>query len=410
MVYSKEVSIILLSSLMGSACSFGQSNLQMYRSTRLSVRKRKEELDSILTGKTDTRMLPCFYLIKFFFFKLIFHPFTIGIGLEPARKTKCPPTQANQTVQTSSPSPSKSKSIPINISVKTQLDYARNGHTVLKSLVPPELLSRIRTDVLRYTSQKILDAWRQKVEVASDSPKVAQSCRTIEECQQQLEHLGVQWEFLPFLQFFNTWRDVPSVEELCHSLGETASTLLDVSSVRLYQDAVFSKRSRDGPTPWHTDARMAPFDTPHMLTIWIPLQDIPRDGTALIFCSKSHSDFALPFWNDFDGPEFDRLEERYKGLSTHHMPLALGDATVHSGWTLHCANGNDSLEDRHALAISFVDADAQVRETALDFTPSSGGYGDNEDQWSYREWVHDVKPRTPFRHTLAPIVWPLEAA
>jgi hypothetical protein len=75
MVYSKEVSIILLSSLMGSACSFGQSNLQMYRSTRLSVRKRKEELDSILTGKTDTRMLPCFYLIKFFFFKLIFPSF-----------------------------------------------------------------------------------------------------------------------------------------------------------------------------------------------------------------------------------------------------------------------------------------------------------------------------------------------
>ena len=247
------------------------------------------------------------------------------------------------------------------------------------------------------------------MEVASDSPKLAQSCRTIEECQQELENLGIQWESLPFLQFFNTWRNVPSVEALCHSLGETASVLLDVSSVRLYQDAVFSKRAQDGPTPWHTDARMAPFDTPHMLTIWIPLQDIPKDGTALVFCSKSHSDFALPFWNDFDGPEFDRLEERYKGSSTHHMPLALGDATVHSGWTLHCADGNNSLgEDRHALAISFVDADAQVRETALDFTPSSGGYGDNEDQWSYREWVNDVKPRTPFRHPLAPIIWPLE--
>ena len=373
--------------LLGTTCCSSSCSL------RISARKRKEELDLMLSGKEVPRLANLsMYATNYSYLS--------GMGLEPARKANNTPTKQ--------PSQQISPHRPPNISLRNQLDYARNGHTALNSLIDPELLLRVRTDVLRYTSQKALDAWRQKVEVASDSPKLAQSCRTIEECQDELEKLGIEWDFLPFLQSFNTWRNVPSVKALCFALGETASTLMDVPSVRLYQDSVFSKRAQDGPTPWHTDARMAPFDTPHMITIWIPLQDIPKDGTALVFVSKSHSDFALPFWNDFDGPEFDRLEERYKGVSISHMPLKLGDATAHSGWTLHCADGNDSSDDRHALAISFVDTDAQVRETALDFKPSSGGYGDNEDQWSYREWVNSVKPRTHFSHDLVPIVWPLK--
>lgn len=326
------------------------------------------------------------------------------MGLEPARPKNIHQNQATGTGNGTNIHRSR---LPINISLKTQLDYSRNGHTVLKSLLDPTLLLNVRKDILQFTAKNALDAWRQKVEVASNSPKLAQSCLTIEECQLELEKLQIQWESLPFLQFFNTWRSIPSVEALCYSLGGVASVLLDVPSVRLYQDSLFTKRALDGPTPWHTDARMAPFDTPNMLTIWIPLQDVPKDGTALLFVSKSHSDFALPFWNEFDGPEFARLEERYKGTSKNHMPLKLGDATVHSGWTLHCADGNTSFhDDRHALAISFVDADAPVRESALVFHTNSHGYGDNEDYWSYREWVTAVPPRRMFRHDLVPIVWP----
>jgi ectoine hydroxylase-related dioxygenase (phytanoyl-CoA dioxygenase family) len=278
----------------------------------------------------------------------------------------------------------------------------------LRSFLDPNLIQKVRRDVLAYASTKILDAWRQKVEVASDSPDLAQSCRTIDECQAELQRLDIAWDSLPFLQYFNTWRHVESVKSLCYSLGQAASILLDVPSVRLYQDALFSKRAVDGPTPWHTDARMAPFDTSHMITFWIPLQAIPKNGgTALDFVSKSHSDFALPFWNKFDGKEYERLDERYKGRSVHYMPMKVGDVTVHSGWTLHCADGNTDGIDRHALAISFVDAEAEVREQALDFDRSgSSGYGDNEDHWSYKEWVQQVPARKKFRHALVPVVWP----
>jgi ectoine hydroxylase-related dioxygenase (phytanoyl-CoA dioxygenase family) len=153
---------------------------------------------------------------------------------------------------------------------------------------------------------------------------------------------------------------------------------------------------------------MAPFDTSNMLTFWMSLEDVVQD-TGLIFCSKSHSDFALPFWNDFDGPEYQRLEERYRNSSVNYMPLLLGDVTVHSGWTLHCANDNNIAgNDRVALAISYVDARAEIRKDAMEESNGGGGYGDNEDQWSYREWVQNVQPRQQFRHALVPIVWPPE--
>lgn len=296
-----------------------------------------------------------------------------------------------------------------NVSLQTQLEYARNGHTSLCSFLDPPLLRDIRTDLVEYASTKTLAAWRQKVEVASDSSKLAQSCHSVEQCRQELDRLGVPCDSLPFLQHFNTWRSVPSVHKLAVQLGQTAATLLDVSSVKLYQDSLFWKRSGDGPTPWHTDARMAPFDTQLMLTFWIPLQDIPKDGTALVFVSKSHSDFALPFWNDFDnGPEYNRLEERYGGETVHYMPMNVGDVTVHSGWTLHCADGSDNEQDgRLALAITYVDAKAEIRENVLQASfDGGGGYGDNEDYWSYKEWVSEVPPRQRFQHDLVPIVWP----
>ena len=313
------------------------------------------------------------------------------MGLTPAKRPK-------KKLQKQSGDPTK------QVSLQAQLDYARNGHTVLRSFLDPAFLKDTRRDVMNHVSRQTLDAWRQKVEVASNSPELALSCQTVEDCQDELEQLGVPSDSLPFLQFFNTWRTLDRVKELAFHLGQAASILLDVPSVRLYQDAVFWKRTNDGPTPWHTDARMAPFDTSHMITFWIPLQNV--DSTGLLFCSKSHSDFALPFWNEFDGPEYSRLEERYQYSTVSHMPLCLGDVTVHSGWTLHCADGNESSQDRVALAISYVDARAEIREDTMKEGTGDGGYGDNEDRWSYREWVKDVVPRKQFRHELVPIVWP----
>jgi ectoine hydroxylase-related dioxygenase (phytanoyl-CoA dioxygenase family) len=323
------------------------------------------------------------------------------------------------------------------IDMKTQLDYSRNGHAVLRGFVPSSSidLSAVRRTLMDVARKEELKAWKQKVQVMSSSSApdgkkndkdLAERCHTIADCQRALESLGLTAS-LPFLQYFNTWRTVPAVKELAFALGEAASILLDVPTVRLYQDSVFWKRRNDGPTPWHVDARMAPFDTPHMITFWIPLEYVPPrrkgpgGGTALIFCSKSHADFALPYWNpvpsqnntdDRNDSEWDRLEDRYPKNYVDYMPMNVGDVTVHSGWTLHCSNGNgdcindhdaitgmNSTRERVALAITFVDGDATIRSDWQEC-------GDDEDRWSYEKWCQEVKPRTKITHDLVPIVWP----
>ena len=311
-----------------------------------------------------------------------------------------------------------------DIGLQTQLDYARNGHSVLRNFITDDKLTNLRMILQDLASDEELKAWKQKVDVVVGNNKddVVNTCHSVEDCQKTLQDLGVTAS-LPFLQYFNTWRKIPAVRDLAFALGESASTLLDVPTVRLYQDAIFWKRVKDGPTPWHVDAKMTPFDTSNMVTFWIPLDKIPHPkdgGTALIFCSKSHVDFALPYWNPAPevnnvnnnndnnmkdtttSSEWDRLDERYPTKDVNYMPMNLGDVTIHSGWTLHCSNGNDregSHNDRIALAISFVDGDAEIR-------PDWQIIGDDEDRWSYQDWCKDVTPRTKISHKLVPIVWP----
>ena len=50
-----------------------------------------------------------------------------------------------------------------------------------------------------------------------------------------------------------------------------------MDAVQIYQDALFVKRPGDGPTQWHSDLNIAPFDTNDFITCWIPLQFVPSE-------------------------------------------------------------------------------------------------------------------------------------
>lgn len=348
-----------------------------------------------------------------------------------SRNNALPNKRQDQVLVNNNPNRSKRKPRPCRINheqepgLESQLSYARNGHTVLRGLVDADLiLGTLRPKLLEYAHQHELAAWKQKVEVSA-GPRVAKSCTTVLECRRELEKFFHRSELsLPFLQYFNTWRSIAQLENLAKSelLARSAACLMNVPTVRLYQDSLFWKRSGDGPTPWHVDARMAPFDTANMITFWIPLQDIlSHEDSALVFCSASHCDFALPFWNpvvpttnsdDVKDSEWHHLEERYgSDALVDYIPLRVGDVTVHSGWTLHCADAKPTgtmNKDRLALAITYVDGRAPVRRDAVAAASTNSGRGDNEDAWSYNEWVGCVAPmQRNFTHKLVPMVWPV---
>lgn len=315
---------------------------------------------------------------------------------------------------------SKNFALPIP-DIRTQLEYARNGHAVLRALLPAPLIHQLYQRLRGYAQSNILQAYQQKVAVTYNDNQLAESLKTVEACRSQLKRKGIIT--LPFLQYFNSWRSISQILDIATLLAPVAAELMDCATIRLYQDSLFYKTASDsahGPTPWHVDARMAPFDTSYMITFWIPLHDITESG--LVFCSKSHSDFALPFWTPYPGVDnkeknrsgeknvddpWQQLEARYKHAFVDYMPLREGDVTVHSGWTLHCADGCTKSSERWALAITFVDGQAQVR------CRGDGDKGDNEDMWSYREWLEEVRKRQAGRsthqlwhHPQVPVLWP----
>ena len=247
-----------------------------------------------------------------------------GIGLEPVQSQSTKTTSRQQAKQQQATNINTEVTDQVSvlndktphISLQKQLDYARNGHAVLPSFIPHETIQQLKSEVIPYTNSHKLAAWKQKVEVQlasstddyyrENSQSIADSLDNIESCQDMLESLGIERVDLPFLQYFNTWRatdsNTPIVRELCLSpyLAQAASILMDSSTVRLYQDSLFHKRAGDGCTPWHSDARMSPFDTSRMITFWVPLQNVPTPeggGTGLHFVNYSHSDVSSqPIW------------------------------------------------------------------------------------------------------------------
>mmetsp|Transcript_21152 Transcript_21152/g.64437 ORF Transcript_21152/g.64437 Transcript_21152/m.64437 type:complete len:240 (-) Transcript_21152:96-815(-) len=213
-------------------------------------------------------------------------------------------------------------------------------------------------------------------------------------------------ELAPFLQHFNPWRRSEKVAEFARSprLAEAACRLLNVESVRLYQDCVFEKRVGDDCTNWHSDLTMAPLDTNEFLTFWIPLDYVlhPDDGgTGLHFVDRSHRDFALSFWHGDkirgdDAGDFD-LSERYEERVEHHGDMQVGDLTVHHGWCLHFAPENE-VEERLAYTVSFVADGARLLPKGVANAP------DNEDAPSYEDWVKELEPGALVDHDLVPVV------
>jgi hypothetical protein len=81
-----------------------------------------------------------------------------------------------------------------------QLDYARNGRVVIRDVLNPTVIQSLRGDLWKHGKKKELEAWRQKVEVAADSPKLAASCQSVKDCRMEQSKLGVPDDSLPFLQ------------------------------------------------------------------------------------------------------------------------------------------------------------------------------------------------------------------
>lgn len=170
-----------------------------------------------------------------------------------------------------------------------------------------------------------------------------------------------------FLQIMNLWRRDDAVKQFVFArrFAQIAADLLGVEKVRLYHDQALFKEPGGGHTPWHQDQYYWALDTDKTATMWMPLVDIDERMGMLTFASGSHAQGAIGSLEISD--ESEETYNRY--ISEQNFPVAkaarmrAGDATFHTGWTIHSAGAN-KLQDktREVMTIIYYADGARITE------------------------------------------------
>jgi ectoine hydroxylase-related dioxygenase (phytanoyl-CoA dioxygenase family) len=170
-----------------------------------------------------------------------------------------------------------------------------------------------------------------------------------------------------FTQVTNVWRLDEEARAIVFDrrFAAVAAELLGVDRVRLYHDQALFKPPGAARTPWHQDRYYWPLDTDLTVTMWLPLVDVPEEMGPMIFASGSHRERGLgdlAISEQTDTRLATLVSERGWPLWT--SPLRAGDATFHSGGTIHSAGANRSATTREVLTVIYFAADARVAAPA----------------------------------------------
>ncbi|MFS0836944.1 phytanoyl-CoA dioxygenase family protein [Paenibacillus sp. 1P03SA] len=175
-----------------------------------------------------------------------------------------------------------------------------------------------------------------------------------------------------FLQLINLWQRDERVKKFvfARKFARMAADLMETDGVRLYLDQTFYKEPGGGPTPWHQDgAYMLRFKPDKLITLWLPLTDIPDEMGSLRFISGAHEIERIKNSGNIllDAVRRGLPETGYKGMKAGH-------ATFHSGWTPHSALANPTHSMREVLTITYIAEDALIADPE-----------DNEARWKHLE-------------------------
>jgi len=150
--------------------------------------------------------------------------------------------------------------------------------------------------------------------------------------------------------------------------AKIAADLMGVDGVRIYHDQALFKESGASRTPWHQDQFFWPLDSDKMITMWMPLVPVPLEVGTMNFVTGSHKlgylgDF--PISDESEAAFETMIEETGLEVETHGAAVA-GDATFHSGWSLHMAPANPSGNIREVMTVIYFADGMRVSEPEND--------------------------------------------
>ena len=189
-----------------------------------------------------------------------------------------------------------------------------------------------------------------------------------------------------FVGDYCNWDRIPEYKDFIFNSDAAAigGQLMGSKSVRLFHEHVLVKEAgADVPTPWHQDQPYYCVDGNDTVSLWIPLDHVPRERT-LEFVGGSHQwgkyfrpeRFNKTALNENDGlepvPDIDGNRAQYDIVG---WALEPGDAVAFNYKTLHGAPGNNSqAEQRRAFSLRLIGDDVRfARRPGINTSPPFRG-------------------------------------
>jgi ectoine hydroxylase-related dioxygenase (phytanoyl-CoA dioxygenase family) len=238
-----------------------------------------------------------------------------------------------------------SAQMPRQLSEKHAIDYHRDGVICIRNCVSEADVELLRREIARTLDEK----------TSSYVNHTARNSGT----RGAFEMAFKIWENNDTLANFACGSHLPAV----------AAALMESSKINLLFDQCFVKQPQtDDPTPWHNDQPFWPIKGDQVITLWIALDYLTRESSALEFVRASHR------WNrwiqpmNFSGenkfsinPKFEQgidIEGNRDEYDIISWDLAPGDVLAFHGMNLHGAPANTTKNVlRRAYAIRYTGAD-----------------------------------------------------
>jgi ectoine hydroxylase-related dioxygenase (phytanoyl-CoA dioxygenase family) len=214
-----------------------------------------------------------------------------------------------------------------------------------------------------------------------------------------------------FIEDFCNWQRIPELEQFVRTSGASriaADLIGGAGPVRLFHDHVLVKepgtRQR---TPWHQDIPYYNVAGRLNVSMWIPVDPVPRAST-LEFVKGSHRDGEdqgpwymprtfldgqakwFPEGSLAELPDIDADPERFPVIGWELEP---GDAVCFHMLTLHAAGGVSGNHRRRVLSLRFLGADMVHAVRPWTTSPPFPGLAD------------ELADGAPLDHPLFPVVW-----
>ncbi len=230
-----------------------------------------------------------------------------------------------------------SQSYPITLNPSTVAEFAAKGF-----VTTPNMLNDI--ELTTYTDA--VDA-----EVAA---RTASDTRSVNE--------KTTYE-QSFVQCMRLWETDSVVRKLsCHpGLAGAAAQLLDVASVRLWQDQALYKEAGGRETTAHQDETFWPIGSAPLVSAWIPFDAINQHNGAMAYVPSSHQVGNLrPVDITHRSEPYDILSDpKLKQAQPQWVDIEPGAVVWHHGLTVHKAAANHSSQTRRVFTIVYVVSDAR---------------------------------------------------